>query len=471
MRSRGRVAVVLAVALAALISSGISLLPAGATTSLPQVVTGGFSTPGGAGFWLTYANGRVLPTGNAGLLGDPWDWGVPLNAPVVGGAATPTGRGYWVDAADGGVFAYGDARYLGSMGGSHLNQPVVSMSPTRTGKGYWLVAADGGVFTFGDARFEGSTGDLSLNQPIVGIATSASGRGYRLVARDGGIFTFGDAHYNGSLPSRGVHATDVVGMATTPARTGYWIARADGQVYAFGNAHAFGNYAASACDPVRAMISNPRAQGYRLVTVSGATIPFGNAPAGIHPTWTPFPCPPANQPALQGGAVTLGGRIGSLQLGVSTATDVIARVGAPEATAIGNTGVAFPDYQAFGYECSALPYGIPLVFQPDVHGPYCSTVYYLNTKTQTLAAFDTVSDRYATANGTTVGMTAAEAARREGQPPGIGCFDGIRLGNTEGYLGTTTSVEINISVGTAPTDTVSDLAAENSANQVGLLFC
>jgi hypothetical protein len=416
----------------------------------------------------------VLPTGHAGLFGGPWDNGVPLNAPIVGGVAAPRGRGYWIDAADGGVFAFGDARYLGSMGGSHLNQPIVAMSPTHTGNGYRLVAADGGVFTFGDAHFYGSTGNISLNQPVVGITTSASGHGYRLIARDGGIFSFGDAHYFGSLPGLGVHATDVVGIATTPTHTGYWIARADGEVYAFGNARRFGNYAASACDPVTAIISNPRAQGYRLVTASGATIPFGNAPAGIHPTWTPFPCPPANQPPLNGGTVTLAGQIGPLQLGVSTAADVIARIGSPEATAIGNTGVDFPDYQAFGYECSVVPYTIPLLFQPEIQGPYCSTIYYVNTKTQTLAAFATMSNRYATAQGTTVGMIATEAARRERQPRplGLGCGPpSIKLGNIEGLAGPPARVEIDILVGTQPTDPVSELMVENSTNQVGLLFC
>jgi hypothetical protein len=306
-----------------------------------------------------------------------------------------------------------------------------------------------------------------LNQPIEAITRSRSGRGYRLLARDGGIFSFGDAHYYGSLPGLGLRATDVVGMATTPTRTGYWIARANGEVYAFGNAHPYGNYAASACDPVTAIIANPRAQGYRLVTVSGATIPFGNAPAGIHPTWTPFPCPPANQPPLNGGTVTLSGQIGPLRLGVSTASAVIANVGTPEATAIGNAGVDLPNCEAFGYECSVLPYAIPLLFQPEVHGPYCGTVYYLNVKTQTLGGFATTSNRYSTAAGTTVGMTATEAARREGQNPTTGCLPfGIQLGALSGLH---PGVQINMFIST--TNTVSELSVDNSANTVGVLFC
>ena len=474
MKPHSRVAAVLIVTVAVLMSFGMLALSAGATTSPPHLVVGGFSTPSGAGYWLAYADGTIYGTGkadrNGGRYGDPWDYGVSLNGPIVGGAATPSGRGYWVDASDGGVFAYCDARYYGSMGAAHLNRPVVSMSATKTGKGYWLVAGDGGVFSFGDARFFGSTANLALDQPIVGITASASGPGYRLVARDGGIFTFGGAHFFGSLPGIGVQVTDVVGMASTPTHGGYWIARADGKVYAFGNARSFGNFAASPCDPVAAIFANPRVQGYRLVTVSGATIPFGNAPAGGHPIRTSFPCPPANQPPLQGGTLTLGGQIGPLQLGVSTEADVVANVGTPDATATGNFGVSFPNYLALGYDCSVIPGAVPLVVQPLVEAPYCGTVYYLNTKTQTLAGFNTISNRYTTAEGTRVGMSSTEAASREGQTARTGCLPlNIRLGNNEGYAGPPTSVEINIFM--SAHDTVSQLTADNVANQVGVLFC
>ena len=120
-----------------------------------------------------------------------------------------------------------------------------------------------------------------------------------------------------------------------------------------------------------------------------------------------------------------------------------------------------------------IPTEIPLVFQPEVQAPYCGTVYYLNVTTQTLAGFSTTSNRYATAQGTRVGMSSVEAARREGQPPyALGCqSSNIRLGNIEGYAGRETPVEIDIFVGTGPTDTVTNLTVENFANQVGVLFC
>jgi hypothetical protein len=205
------------------------------------------------------------------------------------------------------------------------------MSPTKTGHGYWLVARDGGIFTFGDAKFHGSAGSLALNQPITGMTTSPSGKGYRMVATDGGIFSFGDVPYYGSLPSLGINVADVVGMAPIPSNTGYWIARSSGQVYAFGHANALGSFAASACNPIAAIFSNPSAQGYRLVTLHGATIPFGIAPGGSQPTGNPRFCP--NPPTMSLA------EFNSIQVGDSY-THVVGLVGGPGALIVVSSGAA-----------------------------------------------------------------------------------------------------------------------------------
>ena len=123
-----------------------------------------------------------------------------------------------------------------------------------------------------------------------------------MVARDGGIFSFGDAPFYGSLPGHGLTGmTDIVGMAPTPTNRGYWIASSQahtlrGPVYAFGDALSARTCQDRAilpsCDPVAAIFSNPKAIGFRLVTQSGATLPFGNAPGGKRPTGTPVKCPP-----------------------------------------------------------------------------------------------------------------------------------------------------------------------------------
>jgi ribosomal protein L24E len=269
--------------------------PVGAATNgWSHSIVNGFSTPSGHGYWLVYADGTVTPHGNAVSYGDASN--IQLNGPIVGGAVTPNGHGYWLVAQDGGIFTFGNAHFYGSMGSTHLNEPVFSMSPTKSGKGYWLVARDGGIFTFGDAKFYGSTGNLTLNQPITGITTSPSGKGYRMVATDGGIFSFGDVPFYGSLPSLGINVTDVIGNAPIPTNTGYWIARSTGTVYSFGHAHPLGSYPAVTCNPVAAIFSNPSAQGYRLVTEFGATIPFGAAPGGSAPTGDPRFCP--NPPTM-----------------------------------------------------------------------------------------------------------------------------------------------------------------------------
>jgi hypothetical protein len=279
---------------AVLLLSGAAVIAtegvASAANSWPHAIVNGFSTPTGNGFWLVYANGAVGIYGGAHNYGNASS--LPLKGPIVGGAVVPAGTGYWLVATDGGIFSYGTAHFYGSMGAARLNQPVFSMAPTKTGHGYWLVARDGGIFTFGDGKFYGSMGGVRLAQPITGITASPTGKGYRMVARDGGIFSFGDVPYYGSLPGLGIRVHDVVGMAPTPTGKGYWIARSGGQVYAFGDAHYFGNWTGSPCDPTAAIFSNPAAQGYRLVTQTGATIPFGTAPGGLAKTGTPRPCPP-----------------------------------------------------------------------------------------------------------------------------------------------------------------------------------
>ena len=280
-----------------------STAPAGATVApTAAVVVNGFATPSGHGFWLVSSNGGVTSCGDA--QNDGGASALPLNRPIVGGTDVPTGNGYWLVGYDGGIFTYGAARFYGSMGARRLRQPVFSMAATASGRGYWLVARDGGVFSFGDARFYGSTGNLVLNQPIEGITTSPTGHGYRMVARDGGVFSFGDVAFYGSLPGLGLHVADVVGMAPTPTNRGYWIARSNGSVYGFGDARNVGSYAQAAHDPVTAIFSTGKAQGYRLVTQSGRTIPFGDAPGGSLQTGPPQPCATSHGICGNAGPVT-----------------------------------------------------------------------------------------------------------------------------------------------------------------------
>jgi hypothetical protein len=177
-----------------------------------------------------------------------------------------------------------------------------------------------------------------------------------------------------------------------------------------------------------------------------------------------------------GGAVTTAGRVGTLQLAQSTEADVRATLGAPEKTARASFEAgALPAYDALGYECTSRsgPATIPLVVQPAVSGPYCDTVYFINTMTKTLAAFETTSSQYATARGTTVGMTPVEAAQREGKQIVVhGCAGTfIRLGSFYQDGAAFDGAALFIFVGPTANDRVGRLALESNVNPVGMLFC
>jgi hypothetical protein len=231
----------------------------------PHNVVAGFSTPSGGGYWLVFADGTVTRKGDARLYGDASR--VALVKPIVGGAATPSGKGYWLVAGDGGVFTFGNAHFYGSMGGAHLRQPVFTIAPTRTGKGYWLVARDGGVFTF-------------AVYPIVGFATSPTDSGYQMIGRDAYLKNFGKFPVPDHLRGRGLnHGVDnVMGLMQTPTKRGEWIVFSDGGTFAFGNARQLKGPPYVRRRQIVAAFSNPKAQGYVLVTSTGAIFRFGAAP-------------------------------------------------------------------------------------------------------------------------------------------------------------------------------------------------
>ncbi|HEV3264292.1 MAG TPA: hypothetical protein VG014_02140 [Acidimicrobiales bacterium] len=208
----------------------------GAGTSPSSPVVGIATAPGGRGYYLASANGKVLGEGpNAPSFGDVS--ALPLSKPIVGIAAAPGGDGYDLAASDGGVFTF-NTKFYGSAGSLHLNQPIVGMAMAATGDGYWLVASDGGIFNYGPgASFQGSTGAIHLNQPIVGMAVDPATGGYWLVAADGGVFSF-NAPFYGS--TGGLHLNQpIVGMIAVPGGGGYWLVARDGGVFAIGPAAGF----------------------------------------------------------------------------------------------------------------------------------------------------------------------------------------------------------------------------------------
>ena len=254
----------------------------------PHRAMGGFSTPKGQGFWITYADGGVTPVGTAHDFGNSSS--LRLVGPMQGGASTPKGDGYWLVGWDGGIFTHGGAHFYGSMGGHVLNQPVFSMTPTRRDAATGWSRATAASSRSATRTSTAPAGHLPLNQPVTGITRSPSGRGYRMVAADGGIFSFGDApvlrKHAGQGHSRlrrrrhGTHARQQGLLDRAPRRLDVRI-RQRALLRQLHHVHV---------RPVTGIFSNPTAPGYRLVTENGATIPFGAAPGGSSVTGSPRPC-------------------------------------------------------------------------------------------------------------------------------------------------------------------------------------
>jgi hypothetical protein len=236
---------------------------------------------------------------------------------------------------------------------------------------------------------------------------------------------------------------------------------------------------------MRVRATTPRLDGdYGIVTckLTGADTSLCDAIISDYSTRYPGVVPTA-PPASQGGVVTTSGRVGDLQLAQSTEADVRASIGAPDATTRGSFSApgqkagdpALPDYDALGYGCgaTAAPTRIPLAVQPAVRGPYCATIYFINTSTKTLAAFETTSPTYLSAQATSIGMSPADAQQREGKqliPHGCaGSF--IQLGTFyQNGPGATGAAEF-IFVGPTASNPVRMIAVESNVNPVGMLFC
>jgi hypothetical protein len=164
------------------------------------------------GYFLVGRDGGVYAFGTVPFLGSLPGKGV-VTTDVVGIAATPSGNGYWVVTGTGTVYSFGAAQTLGNV--TSPTSPVAAIAGTPTGGGYWIATQTGGVYPFGNASKLGTQTLRHIGVrpalPIVGIVHTAGTAGYWLLGSDGGIFAFGTAPFYGSLPSLGVHVTDVVG--------------------------------------------------------------------------------------------------------------------------------------------------------------------------------------------------------------------------------------------------------------------
>jgi hypothetical protein len=160
------------------------------------------------------------------------------------------------------------------------------------------------------------------------------------------------------------------------------------------------------------------------------------------------------------GVVSTDGSVGSLKFGVSTQADVEAFAGPPQSTT-GASIPGFPAYTALEYLC-----GVPASLWN------CQTTYYLNTSTGLLEGFGTTSPNFHTSRGTTVGMSAAEAQRREDNKGSDGCQFGINLAPGTGVGAANVRIFLPSNpTGSGLVGSVTEIASAAVSGDVGNLFC
>jgi len=118
-------------------------------------------------------------------------------------------------------------------------------------------------------------------------------------------------------------------------------------------------------------------------------------------------CVPASA-AVGENVITVGGRIGPLQIGKSGRADVIAYAGKPDAE-VHERVLGFPSYDALGYECSSKEASDNLSMGND--GPFCRTIFIVDVSSHTLEDFFTSDARYRVDRGVRIGTPAATAQR------------------------------------------------------------
>jgi hypothetical protein len=130
--------------------------------------------------------------------------------------------------------------------------------------------------------------------------------------------------------------------------------------------------------------------------------------------------------------ITSAGSIGPLQLGRSDKAAITAFAGEPQVDETNAGAIPGSGWEALGYTCGPRATNSPLVATAGAEGPYCRTVYYLNSGSGKLGTFFTSMRGFRDARGVSVGMRTAKADRLEGKKALGGCGAGIFVKTSAG---------------------------------------
>lgn len=236
------------------------------------------------------------------------------------------------------------------------------------------------------------------------------------------------------------------------------------------------------CGPSTAYTYQQDGQYTVTVTVTDSNFATSSGTITIDVTPVSPVVPPSEQPSsgVHGGAgrITLGGRVGALQLDASTEVDVRAFAGLPDATAVGNFDAIprGPNYLALGYSCQTSE-------APDLGfvdgSAYCRTVFYVNVRTGRLVGFHSASPLYAF-RGASPRMRTADARRHIHRIAQGGCLTGFFLFGRHNHASLFGEVDGGHALphGQGPNAILrisgghlAALELESNRHPVGLLFC
>jgi hypothetical protein len=160
--------------------------------------------------------------------------------------------------------------------------PSTPATPTKTPLGFCVASAAGVAQCTVASGIKGSLPSLGIHvSNVVGIAATPGGKGVWMAGADGSVYGFGNVKTYGSLPGRHMDVRNVVGIAATPDGKGYWLVRSNGTVYNFGDAGAYGTLPGRHVKTTKvvSIAAAPDGKGYWMATSNGNVYNFGSAGA------------------------------------------------------------------------------------------------------------------------------------------------------------------------------------------------